>query len=781
MLTQLIGRLATAGAIIATVSLPVVGQQAGAVQGRAVEQGTSAAATDVLLRLEGTSKYTTTGPDGRYRIAGVVPGSYTLVAQRMGIAPQRIAVTVRASETTMLDLSLAPEVSMVAPVVVSGSRELQHRSEGSATIDALDGMEIRRTRAAHPAGILNRIPGVHVVELSGEGHMMSMRQPMTTSAVYLYLEDGVPTRATGFFNHNALYEVNIPQSGGIEIVKGPGTALYGSDAIGGVVNVLTHAPPATPEADLSLEGGLYGYGRLLLGGGLTSGNHGFRADVNLMRNSTWKDDAPFSRESATLRWDAFDLAGWSSKTVLTGSNIHQQDTPTLSQSQFDGTPALNRAPIAYRKVQAARLSSAFERESGSTLWSFTPYARYDVLDLMPSWQLSYDQQVWLTKNNSIGVLAKYRRDFAPMKARIIAGVDADYSPGSFTADKVISVPTGPNRVWSEYTTGARQYDYGVTYRAASPYFQLELTPVNRLRLDAGLRYDLPGYSYENHLTPLDTGAHRRPASTDVSYAHLSPKFGLTFAAAPDLNLYASYRHGFRAPSQGQLFQQNSAKNTVGLEPVKVDSWEAGVRGQAGKRILYQFAAYDMTVHDDILTFVTPQNTREATNAGATRHRGVEARLGALITEAVRAEASWSVSDQRYVQWIPQAARAAGAGPAVAEVNYAGRQRESAPRDIGSVLLTWSPHALRGGRTAVEWSHTGAYAMDPNNTRMYPGYDVVNLHLNYFVVPSAELFARVVNAANAKYAELATWDAFQKEQYNPGTPRAMYAGVRWVLR
>jgi hypothetical protein len=44
---------------------------------------------------------------------------------------------------------------------------------------------------------------------------------ITTKPMYLFLEDGIPTRPTGFFNHDALYEVNIPQSGGIEVLKGP--------------------------------------------------------------------------------------------------------------------------------------------------------------------------------------------------------------------------------------------------------------------------------------------------------------------------------------------------------------------------------------------------------------------------------------------------------------------------------------------------------------------------------------------------------------------------------
>jgi outer membrane receptor protein involved in Fe transport len=78
------------------------------------------------------------------------------------------------------------------------------------------------------------VAGVWVSVTGGEGHQTAIRQPLNTNPVYLFLEDGVPTRSTGFFNHNALYEVNLPGAEGIEVTKGPGSALYGSDAIGGV-------------------------------------------------------------------------------------------------------------------------------------------------------------------------------------------------------------------------------------------------------------------------------------------------------------------------------------------------------------------------------------------------------------------------------------------------------------------------------------------------------------------------------------------------------------------
>jgi outer membrane receptor protein involved in Fe transport len=599
--------------------------------------------------------------------------------------------------------------------------------------------------------------------------------------MYLYLEDGVPTRATGFFNHNALYEVNIPQSGGIEVLKGPGTALYGSDAIGGVVNVLTRPAPPAPSAELSAEGGAYGYGRLLATGGLTRGVNGVRADLNLTRMDGWRDDAPYTRASGTVRWDHFDAAGLTARTTLTASKVDQTDALPLTQAQYDARSPINRSPLAFRAVQAVRLTSALEKARGAALWSVTPYARYDVLDILPSWQLTFDPQVWSTRNTSVGLLAKYRRDFAPLRARLIVGADADFSPGSFTADQAQLVATGAGsgRVFERYTTGARQYDYDVTYRSVSPYVHAELSPLPKLRLDVGARYDVSGYDYETRLAPVDTGAHRVPGSATRNYARLSPKLGATLAVAPALNVYGSYRAGFRAPSQGQLFQQNSAANTVDLRPVKVDSYEAGVRGEVGTRLVYGVAAYDMTIRDDIVTFVTARNTREATNAGETRHRGVEASVGAALLRAVRLDLAYSASTQKYVSWTPQAARAAAAqGAAVPAVDYSGNLIEGAPRDLANALLTWTPRLLRGGRLAAEWTHAGRYAMDPGNTHSYGGYELVSVHANAFVTPTVELFARVVNAGDTNYAELASYDAFQKEQYNPGSPRMVFAGARY---
>ena len=751
--------------LVATAFVPAAAQT-GAVTGRIVSAASDEPLGDVQVRLDQTGLGTITGTDGRFSLSTVPPGIYVLIAQRLGLATERRAIVVDASMTASVELSMRDEATVIAPVVVSATRERRRRAEGSATIDALDGAEVRRARAAHPAALMNRLAGVHVSELSGEGHSMAIRQPITTKPMYLFLEDGIPTRPTGFFNHNALYEVNIPQAGGVEVLKGPGTALYGSDAIGGVVNVLTRPAPLTPVIEGTVEGGAFGYWRMLATGGFTSGRNGFRADLNLTHSDNWKAQAPFDRQSATLRWEKALGAGWAAKTVITGSRIDQQDVPPISPSQLAADPTLNLAPIAYRRVHALRLSSELERQSGRDLFTLTPFARLNRMELLPSWQLAFDPQTWDTRNWSVGILAKWRRDIVPERARAIVGADLDWSPGSFVANRAVVSRAGAGSPWTSYTTGETQYDYDVTYEQASPYLHIELSPVRRLRVDGGVRADFARYDYENGLSTVDTGAHRRPATTIRSYAAVNPKIGATIELARGLNVFGSYRRGFRAPSQGQLFQQNAAANTVDLEPVKVASHEAGVRGEVEGRFVYQLSAYDMTVRDDILTYQSSATAREALNAGETRHKGVELSAGLALAPSLRIDLSYAVADHRYVDWRPDGT-----------TSYAGNRVEQAPREMGNALLSWSPRLLRGGRVAAEWAMLGPYAMDAENTRVYRGHDFTSLHANVVLRHDIELFARVTNLFDRDYAELAAFDRFRGEEITPGAPRAINAGAR----
>jgi outer membrane receptor protein involved in Fe transport len=513
--------------------------------------------------------------------------------------------------------------------------------------------------------------------------------------------------------------------------------------------------------------------RFLGTGGFMQGAHGLRADLNITSASGFKEDAPYDRQSGTVRHDVVTDGGISFRTVLTGTRVDQNDVFALNATAFEARPELNRSPIAFREVSAFRWSTAIERERGSSLVSVTPFARRNVLRLLPNWQLTFNPEVWDTRNDSYGALLKYRRDFAPLRTRVIVGADIDVSPGSVRNDGIVTQRAGPDSAWLTYDVGEAHYDYDVTYRQFSPYVHVEFSPVPRARLDAGLRFDRSGYDYDTRLPELQTGRWRVPADTSLSFSNVSPKIGITVDVSPDLNVYGSLREGFRAPAQGQLFQQGSNLNTTGLEPVTARSTEWGARGALGTRVLFTVAWYDMRVHNDILSILDAQGISTSSNAGETRHHGIEASAGIALRTDLRADLAWSRTTQRYVDWvIPVSGQ---------NRSYAGFTIEQAPQSLGNALLTWSPAALGGGRLAVEWSHTGRYYMDADNTHAYDGFNLWTFHASHRIGGVGEIFARLVNATDMQYAELVSYNAFNGEQFTPGNPRMLFAGVRWGIQ
>ena len=723
---------------------------------------------DAIVGLFGLGRYTTSDTTGHFLLSGVRFGGQRLEVRAIGFQPVAQAVTVVPGELSRVELRLRPAVVNLPEVVVSSTREEQLASATPLSVGVIKGEEIRETRGHHPSELVNRTPGVYVSNFGGEGHATAIRQPISTKALYAYLEDGVPIRSTGFFNHNALYEINIPQAGRLEIIKGPGTAVYGSDAVGGVVNAFTRDPSPHPEAEVFLEGGSSTYVRGLGSASTTLGRSGFRADANVTRADGWREGTPYDRQSGTVRWD-YHLSDRSRlKTVASLSHIDQPGDGggDLTAEDFDALPTRSYTPIAFRRVMAARLSTELQVRGEASSFGATLYTRYNELDLLPFWQLSFDPQVWESRHRSVGLLTRYRRLVAPLRTNLSTGIDLEYTPGSRLETGI--APQRAGQVFTGFTRGAVQYDYDVTFWQASPYAQADVSLPGRVQLSAGARYDRIGYDYENHLSDLATGSHRRPASSAVTFDRISPKLGATWEVAPNLNLFGSYREAFRAPSESQLFRQGSAEGTVDLKPVRAKSWEAGFRAALGGTVTVEATGYSMRLRDDVLTFFDPgTGLRLTQNAGATNHRGVELGVGVGLGRGLRLDGAMSYAKHTYVEWQPRPG-----------VDYTGNEMELAPRVLGNGRLSYRPPFMSSGVVAVEWVRLGSYWMDPENTHKYDGHDLFNLFATVPVMAHLELSGRITNLADSRFAETSSFNAQQGERFRPGAPRQFFLGAQY---
>ncbi|MDE2997261.1 MAG: TonB-dependent receptor [Bacteroidota bacterium] len=705
--------------------------------------------------------------DGTFRLRRP-PRPDTLVARFIGF--EEVRVPVSPDQASRLTLRMSMKDIRLNDVVISATRERQFASDIAASIGSVDGRAIRDQNPSHPSEVMGQIAGVWVNHTTGEGHMTSIRQPLSTDPLYLYLENGVPTRSTGFFNHNALYEINIPQSNGIEVLKGPGTALYGSDAIGGVINVTSAAAPPDPMMEVMLEGGSFGYRRVLASGGTTSGLNGVRLDFNATASDGWRDATDYARQSATLRWDRRSNSDWVLRTVASFSRVDQgpAGSAALSEQDYLADASMNYQPVSYRKVTAVRVSSAFEKLGRQTMVSITPYARFNTMDLLPNWSLTFDPATWETQNLSVGALLKVRKDFPAFRSRVVSGLDLDLSPGERIETAVDPVREG--KIFTAYTMADPLYDYYVTYSQVSPYVHVESSLVESVRLTAGLRFDRMAYDYTNNLGELTAGRHRRPVDATRSFSALSPKLGLTWQVHRSANLFAAWRSAFRAPSENQLFRQGGSSNSIDLDPVTAVNSELGIRGRLQRWGQYEVTAYQLIKKDDILDLVLDDGTIVSSNAGRTEHRGIEYGAASAAWHGLSLSVSGSYAEHRYEEWDAENGD-----------DYSGNEMEVAPRSLLNAGATWKMGILEGAAFTVEWSRLGDYWMDPANSSKYNGHSLLNLHVRVHLTKDLTLLSRMSNVTDKLYAERATYNRFRGDEFAPGSPRSFHLSLRYRVR
>src|ERR1700754_2573202 len=156
----------------------------------------------------------------------------------------------------------SPRFNQLDLMVVTASRTAQKRTEAPIAISTITPRTIADTKANQLDQLLNKVSGVFMVDLGNEQHEMSIRQPMSTASVFLYMEDGIPIRTTGIYNHNALLEMNATAARQIEIIRGPASSLYGAEAIGGAVNIITQEPPSSLGGQASVQASNNGYKRV---------------------------------------------------------------------------------------------------------------------------------------------------------------------------------------------------------------------------------------------------------------------------------------------------------------------------------------------------------------------------------------------------------------------------------------------------------------------------------------------------------------------------------------
>jgi iron complex outermembrane receptor protein len=693
-----------------------------------------------------------------------------------GYQPQTIDISKAA-----MAIALQPSVSLLNTITVTASRgDAVKRSEAPIAITSLSARTIQDTKSTTVDQLLNKVSGVQMVNLGNEQHQMSIRQPMTTKSLFLYLEDGIPVRTTGLFNHNALLEMNMASVKNIEVIKGPSSSLYGSEAIGGVVNFITQAPTATPLAKISVQTNNLGYKRADIQTGITAGKFGFAlSGYYADKRNSFIEFTDFHKGTITTRADY----RFSKKTVLSNSLTalrYYSDMPSGVDSLMFATHSFTSPQtFTYRKVDATRYHSTLTHNWNDRNKSVLSFVyRNNTIGQNPAYRIKDDYKktgnTWTGKKDlahgeinessfhSISLIAQHRLKIDWKNTVINGGISTDLSPSAYEARYIrIKKDTVSRKYVSYLPTDSTLTNYSTGLNNYAAFASLEFSPLEKLRIVASLRYDLFHYDFDNHLKP---SAFSGSPDTANRFSRISPKIGFTWSLSARSGIYANYSEGFVPPQVTEMYTGVKVPN---LNPSVFYNYEAGgwieiIRN----RLSADVSAYLLKGTNEIISVKLDDGSSENRNAGRTGHKGIEFGLQGNPLRDLSLRISGAYSEHRFEEFVEKGS------------SYNGKEMNGAPRWLYNAEAWYRPSFLKGFRIGAEWQHVGSYFMDPQNTVRYNGYDALNLRTGY-QLKGFEVWVNVMNATNNYYSYISSKSS-SGYSYQLAEPRNFNVGISYDL-
>ena len=660
------------------------------------------------------------------------------------------------------------ESAKIENVVVTGRRNQQPLDQLIGNVAQVSGEELERISHAHINQVASRMPGVWLSRGNGQEVLASVRSPVFTGAgscaEVLTTEDGLPIRPTGMCNVNQLFEVNTEQASGLEIWRGPGTVFYGSNAIHGVINVLS---PSIDQNQLSLQLGSHDYSRIKAGWRVVQGAQSLQIAANGVSDGGFKDESGFDQQKISVKH------GWSNtnietQTHLTAVNLNQETAGYIKGFESykdDAVWKTNPNPEAYRDASAVRLSSQISgqgtwgQQSGN--WTITPYVRRSSMTFLQHYLPG--QAAEQNGQSSAGLQTSYQMDSD--NATLWFGADLEWADMWVKESQANILGTADNVRFQ-----GQHYDFEVKSQQYSVFSNAEWQVSDRLVLEAGLRYESLTYDYQNNmivgstrddgtLCKSSTGSCRyfRPADRSDRTDDLNYQIGTHYAFTGSAGAFLRISSAYRAPQINELYRLQKEQEIADVRPEQLESIEAGLRYQTGQWFaeasLYKMDK-DQVIVKDSDSFIV--------NDGETTHHGVEWQLRHKLSNnwQLSTAGSWAVHEYSY-------ARLYG------DVNIDGNDIDTAPRWQGSAQALYQPTE----RTSVEieWIYLGKYFLDPQNAHQYAGHNVINVRAqqNY---TNWELAAQLTNLTDRRIADRADY-GFGSYRYFVGEGRGVSLEVK----
>ena len=517
-----------------------------------------------------------TNAQGEFSFTNLDKGSYTVNASLVGYKPQQQRVQL-ADKDVYIEIFLEEDDVFIDEVVVSATRTESRIGDIPGRVELITPERISMSSYQSVDELLALLPGVHTARSYG---LFSFRATVSMRGVSakeqartLVLLNGVPVNKAdgGSVNWNLISTGEVER---IEVIKGPGSALYGGNAMGGIINVVTKKPTETIEGSVSAQYGTYntkGVNAKLAG----KLNNGFYWAANgLFRNS----DGYITQSFADQQENPYIVNSTFEEKVLhvkTGYDGGAKFSAEIDFTLFDDVRTTGEQvyqPLGNtREYDTYQIRSIFRGKVGKINWNASTFFQRENYKRVSEWMK--DDYTWydvLSLRSDYGVLTS-----------------ANYSVGRHTITGGVDVRLGQVDASDVYYTSTDQVDNRGKMDFYGIYLQDEINLFdNRVNVTAGLRYDYARF-YDGEFIIYSPSAetnfmdgYQFSDQNPVSWGAFSPRISAQYKPSDTYRIYASYSRGFRPSVLDDLCRSGRVRGgfkvaNPNLTPEYLNNFEVG--------------------------------------------------------------------------------------------------------------------------------------------------------------------------------------------------------------
>ena len=699
-----------------------------------------------------------------------------------------------------------------------------------ANVQTADGKRLRQLQSLNlPEFMASQLTSVNINETQGNPFQMDLNYRGFTASPLLGTPQGLSVYLDGVRINEPFGDVvnwdMIPSAALANVTLLPGSnPLFGLNTLGGALVLKTKSGDTHPGGELELRGGSFGRVSSEFSYGRELGEHGHLfAALGSFDEDGWRDDSPsrvrqlFVKGGERAPGYSWDLSLLHGESRLIGNGLLPESMLAERREQVYTRPDQTNNRVTMLTLNATR-----EFGTGWTL-AGTAYARrvhastvngdlnddYDPPDTPESGV----ENLTRTRERGEGLALQLSKTMGAH--RLSVGASYDRARNDFEQREAEGELDATRAVVVTEDAEVNAAIAG-TSRTASVFMSDIVT------LAPGLNLTLSGRYSDTRVRTTDVGRATLGLDTALDgegkYTKVNPAAGLTWQLSPALTVYGGFSQGTRAPSPIELgcsdpdhacVLPNALQADPPLKQVVSRTLEAGVRGGIGTDLRWNASVFRTDNRDDLLFVGNGRSAGYFTNFGRTRRQGLE--LGvSQRTAAIDWSLSYSLLRATFESsacLVSASNSSAGSSPACAADEIEVRPGNRLPGlpshslkltvdtrplpnwSVGAQLAAYSSQFVRGNENNAHQADGDDFV----GAGKVGGFALVNLTTNWKLGGGWELFAKVSNLFDRRYASggllaenafdprgnlLAPADWHNEQFAAPGAPRALWVGARW---